>query len=106
MPEQQPEKSRRGFASMDPQRRRDLAARGGQAAHRRGTARVWTPAEAREAGRKGGATMGRDREHMSVIGKEGGRVRREAMAAARAAASAGSGERRHDRPAPEQRRMA
>ena len=105
MNEQQPQKSRRGFASMDPQRRRAVAARGGKTAHTRGTARVWSPEEAREAGRKGGAAMARDREHMSEIGKEGGRVRREALAALRAA-SVRSASERGSGPAVEQRRMA
>ncbi len=44
----------RGFASMDPQRQRDIARKGGCAAHQRGTAHEWTTEEARVAGRKGG----------------------------------------------------
>ncbi len=39
---------------MDPERRREVASRGGKAAHERGTAHEFTPDEAREAGRKGG----------------------------------------------------
>jgi len=46
--------SRRGFASMDPEKQRDIASRGGKAAHEKGTAHEFTPDEAREAGRKGG----------------------------------------------------
>ena len=46
--------NRRGFAGMDPERRREVASRGGKAAHERGTAHEFTPDEAREAGRKGG----------------------------------------------------
>lgn len=80
------EKSRRGFASMDPERQRAIASKGGRAAHEKGTAHVWTAREAREAGRKGGAAVGRDRDHMSTIGKEGGRIRRLAAEAARRAA--------------------
>lgn len=34
-------------------RHRELARKGGQIAHRKGTAHTWTPEEAREAGRKG-----------------------------------------------------
>lgn len=45
---------RRGFAGMDPQKRRQIASKGGQAAHARGTAHEWDSEEAREAGRKGG----------------------------------------------------
>lgn len=49
---------RKGFASLSPERRREMARRGGQAAHRRGTAHQWTREEARLAGQKGG-TMSR-----------------------------------------------
>lgn len=44
----------RGFASMDRDKQREIASKGGRAAHQKGTAHEWTPAEAREAGRKGG----------------------------------------------------
>lgn len=44
----------RGFASMDAAKQREIASKGGKAAHRKGTAHEWTAAEAREAGRKGG----------------------------------------------------
>ncbi|MDB5872286.1 MAG: hypothetical protein JWQ07_1728 [Ramlibacter sp.] len=47
-------KSNRGFASMDPQRQRQIASEGGRAAHEKGTAHEFTSEEAREAGRKGG----------------------------------------------------
>lgn len=43
----------RGFAAMDPELRREIARKGGQAAHRAGTAHEFTTEEAREAGRKG-----------------------------------------------------
>ena len=46
--------SRRGFASMDKEKQRAIASKGGKAAHAKGTAHEFTPAEAREAGRKGG----------------------------------------------------
>lgn len=46
--------SKRGFASMDPQRQREIASLGGKAAHASGKAHEFTSAEAREAGRKGG----------------------------------------------------
>ncbi len=45
---------RRGFASMSPERQREIASKGGRAAHEKGTAHEWTPEEARRAGRKGG----------------------------------------------------
>ena len=47
-------RSNRGFASMDPQRQREIASEGGRAAHRQGVAHEWSSEEAREAGRKGG----------------------------------------------------
>jgi uncharacterized protein len=47
-------KERRGFASMSPERQREIASKGGRAAHAKGTAHEWTPDEARSAGRKGG----------------------------------------------------
>lgn len=47
-------KERRGFASMSPEKQREIASKGGRAAHERGTAHEWTADEARSAGRKGG----------------------------------------------------
>jgi uncharacterized protein len=47
-------KSKRGFASMDEEKQRQIASKGGKAAHAKGTAHEFTPEEAREAGRKGG----------------------------------------------------
>ena len=44
----------RGFASMDPDKQRQIARKGGRAAHQKGTAHEWTSEEARTAGRKGG----------------------------------------------------
>lgn len=45
---------RRGFASMDTSKQREIASKGGRAAHAKGTAHEWSADEAREAGRKGG----------------------------------------------------
>ena len=45
----------RGFASMDPQKQREIASKGGRAAHAQGTAHEWSTDEARSAGRNGGA---------------------------------------------------
>jgi general stress protein YciG len=47
-------KLRRGFASMSPEKQREIASKGGRAAHQKGTAHEWTADEARNAGRKGG----------------------------------------------------
>lgn len=68
-------KSRRGFASMDPAKQREIASKGGRAAHQKGTAHEWSSDEARNAGRKGGEVVSRDRTHMAAIGREGGEAR-------------------------------
>src|SRR3954469_20714433 len=65
--------SRRGFASMDPDKQRQIASKGGKAAHAKGTAHEFTPEEAREAGRRGGMVVSQNREHMATIGREGGK---------------------------------
>jgi general stress protein YciG len=67
--------SKRGFASMDPSKQREIASKGGRAAHAKGTAHEFTSDEARVAGRKGGEAVSRDRAHMSTIGREGGHSR-------------------------------
>jgi general stress protein YciG len=54
-------KSNRGFASMDPERQRQIASEGGRAAHEKGTAHEFTSEEAREAGRKGGQARSQNR---------------------------------------------
>ena len=64
--------SNRGFASRDDDKQREIASKGGKAAHEKGTAHEFTSEEAREAGRKGGEAVSKDREHMSEIGKKGG----------------------------------
>lgn len=48
-------KSKRGFASMTPERRKEIAAMGGRAAHEQGVAHEYTSEEAKVAGRKGGS---------------------------------------------------
>lgn len=53
--------SNRGFASMDPQRQREIASQGGRAAHEKGTAHEFSSEEAREAGRKGGQARSQNR---------------------------------------------
>jgi general stress protein YciG len=81
--------SKRGFASMDPSKQREIASKGGRAAHAKGTAHEFTSDEARVAGRKGGEAVSRDRQHMSAIGREGGHSR---GARARAQAQGGDGD--------------
>jgi len=63
----------RGFASMDAEKQREIARKGGKAAHAKGTAHEFTADEARAAGRKGGERVSSNREHMSRIGRIGGK---------------------------------
>lgn len=68
--------SDRGFASMDPERQREIAGMGGRAAHEQGTAHEWTSEEARKAGRKGGKAahaQGTAHEWGSEEAREAGR---------------------------------
>lgn len=96
-------KSRRGFASMDPQRQREIASKGGKAAHAKGTAHEFDSDEARRAGRKGGEVVSRNRDHMAEIGRRGGEARGENRAQMRGAsrederASERTGERSTER---------
>jgi general stress protein YciG len=68
-------KAHRGFAAMDLAKQREIASRGGKAAHAQGRAHEFSAAEARDAGRKGGQAVSRDRDHMAAIGREGGKAR-------------------------------
>jgi len=64
------EKRGRGFASMDPEKQRSIASKGGKAAHEKGHAHEWTVDEAREAGRKGGAASHRNVERQQQEGQQ------------------------------------
>ena len=58
---------------MDRAKQREIASKGGKAAHQKGTAHEWTSEEARDAGRKGGlASHKRRREQMLAGGTSGG----------------------------------
>ncbi len=89
----------RGFAAMDEERQRQIASKGGRAAHEKGTAHEFTRDEARAAGRKGGEAVSQNRRHMAEIGRKGGeRVSqdREHMAQiGRKGGEAVSGDRQH-----------
>ena len=66
-------KPRRGFALLTPEKRSEIARQGGQTAHQNGTANRWTSESARLAGKTGGSSIARDKEHMRAIGRRGGR---------------------------------
>jgi general stress protein YciG len=73
------EKKRRGFSAMDESKKREIARKGGIAAHRKGTAHKFTSEEAREAGRKGGRSAHRQGrahkftpEEARAAGRKGG----------------------------------
>lgn len=61
-------KEDRGFASMDRAKQREIASKGGKAAHQKGTAHEWTSEEARDAGRKGGIASHQRRREMNSAG--------------------------------------
>ena len=53
-------KSRRGFAAMPPEKQKEIASKGGRAAHEQGVAHKWSSEEARLAGKKGGSSRARE----------------------------------------------
>ena len=59
---------------MNAEKQREIARKGGRAAHEKGTAHEFTADEARAAGRKGGERVSANREHMSRIGRVGGKM--------------------------------
>lgn len=74
-------KAARGFAAMDPQRQREIASRGGKAAHQKGTAHEFNAEEARIAGSKGGQAAHRkgtahefDSDEAREAGRKGGQA--------------------------------
>jgi general stress protein YciG len=79
--------SKRGFGSLDPEKQREIASKGGKAAHAQGSAHEFSSEEARVAGRKGGQKVAEDRAHMAELGRKGGLKR----AANRRAQEAGGG---------------
>jgi len=81
--------AKRGFAAMDQNQQREIASKGGQAAHQKGTAHEFDSEEARRAGQKGGEAVSRNRAHMADIGRKGGESRQSAHRAAAAASAEG-----------------
>ncbi len=68
--------AKRGFASMDPQRQREIAAQGGRAAHASGNAHEFTPEEARAAGRMSHKNDGNQQSGNRGSGEGNGRGNR------------------------------
>ena len=66
-------KEDRGFASMDRAKQREIASKGGKAAHQKGTAHEWTSEEARDAGRKGGIASHQRRREQASSGSDSNR---------------------------------
>ncbi|MBI2056533.1 MAG: stress-induced protein [Candidatus Sungbacteria bacterium] len=64
---------KRGFGSMTPEKRREIARKGGQTAHLKGTAHRYNREEARDAGRRGGQAVSVNRQYMAEIGRKGGK---------------------------------
>jgi general stress protein YciG len=72
--------SKRGFASMDEEKQRAIASKGGKAAHEKGTAHEFDSEEAREAGRaahKKGTAHKFDSEQAREAGRKGGKAAHE-----------------------------
>ena len=65
--------SNRGFAGMDPQRQREIAAEGGRASHASGNAHEFDSEEAREAGSRSHGGLGGSGSSGSSGGSQGGR---------------------------------
>lgn len=64
---------------MEPDVQREIASKGGKSAHAQGVAHEFESNDkAREAGRKGGKSVSRNREHMAKIGAMGGRAKKKA----------------------------
>jgi general stress protein YciG len=57
----------KGFASLSPERRSEIASAGGRAAHEKGLAHQFTSEEARAAGRKGGEANAKRRAERAAI---------------------------------------
>jgi general stress protein YciG len=86
--------SNRGFASMDPERQREIASEGGKAAHEKGTAHEFTSEEARRAGSMSHGNRQSEQARTrteSEAGKQGGNKQSD-----RTAGQAGSDEQDRD----------
>ena len=73
-----------GFARVPKEKLRNWASLGGKAAQREKSGHRFTSEKAREAGKRGGATVAKDREYMRELGRRGGIARAKARKAAQA----------------------
>src|SRR5438132_9745140 len=80
---------------MDSERQREIARKGGRAAHEKGKAHEFTADEARAAGRKGGEKVSVNRQHMAEIGRRGGRSSAERRRTTSSAGSESRSEQSH-----------
>jgi general stress protein YciG len=78
---------RASFADWNKERLREVSSLGGKKAQQLGKGHRWTQETAQEAGRLGGTKVSQDTDHMSSIGKSGGRKGGLASAAKRRGAS-------------------
>jgi uncharacterized protein len=65
-------KKKKGFASLSPEKRKEIASKGGKAVHEKGNAHKFNSETARKAGKIGGKAVSENREHMANIGRKGG----------------------------------
>ncbi len=65
-------KKKKGFASLSPEKRREIASKGGKAVHQKGNAHKFNSETARKAGKIGGKSVSENKEHMAEIGRRGG----------------------------------
>lgn len=82
---------------MAENKQREIARKGGRAAHEKGRAHEFSSEEARQAGRKGGEKVSANRQHMAEIGRRGGKSsasRRRTVADAPGAATSASASER------------
>ena len=70
-----PNKPKRGFAAMSEEQKKQIAAKGGKAAHAKGKAYRFSSDTAKAAGKKGGQTVSKNKDHMAAIGQKGGLAR-------------------------------
>lgn len=71
--------SNKGFAALSPEKRKELASRGGKAVHKQGVGHEFTKEEAKAAGRKGGSKTKQlyGPDHYARMGKKGGKAPRQ-----------------------------